>query len=100
MLVAIYKQLTSCQLGSQHYFKLYTALQGLSKRGMDMTYLGNGSRVLAVGGQCSQGGNIVIWDTQRPLTSGPIARLSYHSAAVTSLQVGRSHAPARWRKPT
>ena len=62
-------------------------VQGLSKRGMDLTYLGNGSSVLAVAGQCSQGGNIAIWDTQRPLTSGPIARLSYHLAAVTALKV-------------
>ena len=54
---------------------------------MDLTYLGNGSSVLAVAGQCNQGGNIVIWDTQRPLTSGPIARLSYHLAAVTALKV-------------
>lgn len=54
---------------------------------MDVTYLGSGSSVLAVAGQCSQGGNIVIWDTQRPLTSGPIARLSYHLAAVTALKV-------------
>lgn len=62
-------------------------VQGLSKRGMDLTYLGNGSSVLAVAGQCSQGGNIAIWDTQRPLTSGPVARLSYHLAAVTALKV-------------
>ncbi|KAL0048506.1 hypothetical protein WJX82_004799 [Trebouxia sp. C0006] len=61
--------------------------QGLSKRGMDLTYLGNGSSVLAVAGQCSQGGNIVIWDSHRPLTSGPVARLSYHMAAVTALKV-------------
>ncbi|KAL0019249.1 hypothetical protein WJX77_001067 [Trebouxia sp. C0004] len=61
--------------------------QGLSKRGMDLTYLGNGSSVVAVAGQCSQGGNIVIWDLHRPLTSGPVARLSYHMAAVTSLKV-------------
>ena len=54
---------------------------------MDVTYLGSGSSVLAVAGQCSQGGNIVIWDTQRSLTSGPIARLSYHLAAVTALKV-------------
>lgn len=54
---------------------------------MDVTYLGSGSSVLAVAGQCSQGSNIVIWDTQRPLTSGPIARLSYHLAAVTALKV-------------
>jgi len=63
------------------------AVQGLSKRGMDLTYLGNGSSVLAVAGQCSQGGNIVIWDSHRPLTSGPVARLSYHMAAVTALKV-------------
>ena len=54
---------------------------------MDLTYLGNGSSVLAVAGQCSQGGNIVIWDSHRPLTSGPVARLSYHMAAVTALKV-------------
>jgi len=66
------------------------AVQGLSKRGMDLTYLGNGSSVLAVAGQCSQGGNIVIWDSHRPLTSGPVARLSYHMAAVTALKVPTS----------
>ncbi len=66
------------------------AVQGLSKRGMDLTYLGNGSSVLAVAGQCSQGGNIVIWDSHRPLTSGPVARLSYHMAAVTALKVAPS----------
>jgi len=65
-------------------------VQGLSKRGMDLTYLGNGSSVLAVAGQCSQGGNIVIWDSHRPLTSGPVARLSYHMAAVTALKVPTS----------
>lgn len=54
---------------------------------MDVTYLGSGNSVLAVAGQCSQGGNIVIWDTHRPLTAGPIARLSYHLAAVTTLKV-------------
>ncbi len=66
------------------------AVQGLSKRGMDLTYLGNGSSVLAVAGQCSQGGNIVIWDSHRPLTSGPVARLSYHMAGVTALKVPNS----------
>ena len=54
---------------------------------MDVTYLGSGNSVLAVAGQCNQGGNIVIWDTQRPLSSGPVARLSYHLAAVTALKV-------------
>lgn len=63
------------------------AIQGVSKRGMDVTYLGSGSSVLAVAGQCNQGGNIVIWDTRRPLTSGPVARLAYHLPAVTTLKV-------------
>lgn len=58
---------------------------------MDVTYLGSGSSVLAVAGQCNQGGNIVIWDTQRPLKSGPVARLSHHLAAVTALQVVLRH---------
>ena len=61
---------------------------------MDVTYLGSGSSVLAVAGQCSQGGNIVIWDTKRPLTSGPIARLSYHLAAVTALKVQPAPSPS------
>lgn len=54
---------------------------------MDVTYLGSGSSVLAVAGQCNKGGNIVIWDTQRPVNAGPVARLSYHVAAVTALKV-------------
>ena len=54
---------------------------------MDVTYLGSGSSVLAVAGQCSLGGNIVIWDTRRALTSGPVARLAYHLPAVTTLKV-------------
>lgn len=54
---------------------------------MDLTYLGSGSSVLAVAGQCNQGGNIVIWDTQQPLKAGPVARLSHHTAPVTTLKV-------------
>lgn len=61
---------------------------------MDVTYLGSGSSVLAVAGQCSQGGNIVIWDTKRSLTAGPIARLSYHLAAVTALKVQPAPPPS------
>ncbi len=66
---------------------------------MDLTYLGNGSSVVAVAGQCSQGGNIVIWDLHRPLTSGPVARLSYHMAAVTALKVAPSPFKLFWTVP-
>jgi len=63
------------------------AVQGLSKRRMDLTCLGNDSNVVPVAGQCNQGDNIVIWDSHCPLISGPVARLIYHMAAVTALKV-------------
>ncbi len=42
--------------------------------------------VLVVVGQCNQNGNIVIWDTMRPINAGPVARLSYQ-AAIMALKV-------------
>ena len=75
-------QSSFCSLSPTHW-----CLQGLSKRGMDVAFLGTGSSVLAVGGLDASGANIAIWDTQAPSYHRPVARLNHHSAAVTSLQV-------------
>jgi len=61
-------------------------VQGLSKRGVDVTYVGGSTSVLAVGGFC-QAGNVAVWDTLAPVKAGPIARLSHHASMVTALQV-------------
>lgn len=60
-------------------------MQALFKPDMMMTYLSNDSSVVAVTGQHIQGGNIAIWDPQRPLLPSPIACLSYPLDAVTAM---------------
>jgi hypothetical protein len=59
--------------------------QGLSKHGAAVTYVAGGSSAVAVGGQCTKGGNIALWDTLSHPESGAIGRLSHHKAAVTCL---------------
>ena len=61
--------------------------QGLSKRGVDVTYVGGSSSVLAVGGFSEGGRNLAVWDTLSAPSAGPIASLSHHPSMVTSLQV-------------
>ncbi|BDA47164.1 probable DmX-like protein 2 at C-terminar half [Coccomyxa sp. Obi] len=61
--------------------------QVLSKRGVDIAFVGGSSSVLAAGGYCSAGGNIVLWDTLAPISGGPIAFLTHHAPLVTVLQV-------------
>lgn len=61
--------------------------QVLSKRGVDIAFVGGSSSVLAAGGYCSAGGNIVLWDTLAPISGGPIAFLLHHTPLVTALQV-------------
>ena len=80
-------QAPSRQADSWQPLTHHWCLQGLSKRGMDVAFLGTGSSVLAVGGLDASGANIAIWDTQAPSYHRPVARLNHHSAAVTSLQV-------------
>ena len=60
----------------------------LSKRGVDVAYIGGSSSVLVAGGYCTQGGNVVLWDTLAPISAGPIARLAHHAPLVTALEVG------------
>lgn len=60
--------------------------QGLSKRGVDVSFVGGSTSVLAVGGFCQQG-NVVVWDTLASTKAGPIARLTHHASMVTALQV-------------
>lgn len=67
-------------------FRQRRTLQGLTKRGVDVTYVAGSTSVLAVGGFCQQG-NVVIWDTLAAATAAPIARLFHHANMVTSLQV-------------
>ncbi len=59
----------------------------LSKRGVDIAYIGGSASVIAAGGYCALGGNIVLWDTLAPISGGPIARLAHHAPLVTALQV-------------
>jgi WD40 repeat protein len=59
--------------------------QGLSKHGAAVTYVAGGSSAVAVGGQCTKGGNIALWDTLSHPENGAIGRLSHHKAAVTCL---------------
>ena len=61
--------------------------QVLSKRGVDIAFVGGSSSVLAAGGYCSAGGNIVLWDTLAPISGGPIAFFTHHTPLVTALQV-------------
>ena len=61
-------------------------MQCLSKRGVDVCFVGGSTSVLAVGGFCQQG-NVAVWDTLASTRSGPIARLSHHASMVTALQV-------------
>ncbi|KAK9799814.1 hypothetical protein WJX73_002530 [Symbiochloris irregularis] len=61
--------------------------QAMSKRGVEVAYVGNSSSILAVGGLCPRWGNVTIWDTLAPVSTGPVARLVHHSALVTALQV-------------
>ncbi len=62
-------------------------MQVLSKRGVDIAFVGGSSSVLAAGGFCPVGGNIVLWDTLAPISAGPIAYLTHHTPLVTALQV-------------
>ncbi len=66
---------------------MHLCLQVLSKRGVDIAFVGGSSSVLAAGGYCSAGGNIVLWDTLAPISGGPIAFLTHHTPLVTALQV-------------
>lgn len=59
----------------------------LSKRGVDIAFVGGSSSVLAAGGYCAVGGNVVLWDTLAPISGGPIAFLMHHTPLVTALQV-------------
>ncbi|CAL5224911.1 g7676 [Coccomyxa viridis] len=61
--------------------------QVMSKRGVDIAYVGGGSSVIAAGGYSAEGGNIALWDTMAALSAGPIASLDHHSSLVTALQV-------------
>lgn len=61
--------------------------QGLGKRGVDVTYVGGSSSVLAVGGFSQGGGNLAVWDTLAAPSGGPIGSLGHHSSMVTSIQV-------------
>ena len=38
-------------------------MQVMSKRGVDIAYVGGGSSVIAAGGYSAEGGNIALWDT-------------------------------------
>lgn len=68
-------------------------VQGLDKRGLDVAFLFGGNSVLAAGGVGTNStGSITLWDTARPVRSGPIGRLDHHRAGVTSLQVVCSRA--------
>ena len=62
-------------------------MQVLSKRGVDVAYVGNTSTVLAAGGYCPRYGNLLIWDALAPPAAGPASRLQHHSALVTAIQV-------------
>ena len=62
-------------------------MQVMSKRGVDIAYVGGGSSVIAAGGYSAEGGNIALWDTMAALSAGPIASLDHHSSLVTALQV-------------
>lgn len=62
-------------------------MQVMSKRGVGIAYVGGGSSVIAAGGYDAEGGNIALWDTMAPLSSGAIAHLNHHSPLVTALQV-------------
>ena len=63
-------------------------MQVMSKRGVDIAYVGGVSSVIAAGGFSAEGGNIALWDTMASLSAGPIASLDHHSSLVTALQVG------------
>lgn len=63
-------------------------MQVMSKRGVDIAYVGGGSSVIAAGGYNAEGGNIALWDTMASLSAGPISSLDHHSSLVTALQVG------------
>jgi len=67
-------------------------MQVMSKRGVDIAYIGGGSSVIAAGGFNAEGGNVALWDTTAPLSGGPIAALDHHSSLVTALQVTRGNA--------
>ena len=71
-------------------------MQVMSKRGVDIAYVGGGSSVIAAGGYNMEGGNIALWDTVAPLCGGPIASLDHHPSLVTALQVDTS---AKGRHP-
>ena len=56
-----------------------------------MVYVAGSNSVLAVGGQGTQGANIVLWDTNSHPRAPPVARISHHSSLVTALQVSIVH---------
>lgn len=62
-------------------------IQVLSKRGVAIAFVGGSSSVIAAGGYCPVGGNIVLWDSLAPISTGPIAYLTHHTPLVTALQV-------------
>ena len=59
----------------------------MSKRGVSIAYVGGSSSVIAAGGYNAEGGNVALWDTMAPLSSGAIAHLDQHPSLVTALQV-------------
>ncbi|KAK9861889.1 hypothetical protein WJX84_003839 [Apatococcus fuscideae] len=61
--------------------------QGLARKGVDVVYVGGSNTVLAVGGQGTQGANIVLWDTNSHPRAPPVARITHHSSLVTALQM-------------
>ena len=58
---------------------------------MDVVYVAGSNSVLAVGGQGTQGANIVLWDTNAHPRAPPVARISHHTSLVTALQVSIVH---------
>jgi hypothetical protein len=65
-------------------------LQVLTKRGVDIAYIGGSSSVIAAGGFCPEAGNIALWDTLSPISAGAIAHLTHHAPLVTAIQVRRT----------
>lgn len=61
--------------------------QVMSKRGVSIAYVGGSSSIIAAGGYNAEAGNVALWDTMAPLSSGAIAYLDHHSSLVTALQV-------------
>lgn len=71
-----------------HFRVVASCVQAMSRRGVEVAYVGNSSSILAVGGLCPRWGNAALWDTLAPVSAGPVARLLHHSPLVTALQVG------------